>query len=591
MDGSRIAAPTAHSATQKAHRLKKKKRAPPSDEDNSEKRVKQKAGTVLHFQDVFSDVASADDAADKMFELANATRVVFPVGEHHELTIGQDPSVVGTGGCVWDTAYVLARWVPPRLATLRSKLKGKDRRLRCLEVGAGCGLLGLALAHLGCDVLVTEQASAMANLRANLEANPPPASTGGMIDAAPMCWTDARDVASTSARGPWDVIVGTDVVYAIDPVVPLLTTLHACASPRSEVWLCLQQREPEATAKLLAIAPSYFRDVRRIDLEDDGQLPFAVGAECFLVKLRKPTKQNAPEPKPIKQAATEREPITQAATDEDGQQPPFTRVHIEDRRGRAAEHTTNAPAAPSSVSASLRIRIGGSGVATSSALHPRLVEAEIARRESFRNLRHAFVQRCRHVRPAKGAVLSCFTKWHFELLRRAALAPAASPSASGEACDNDPILPANVTAAADVNALAAVLVSELVDDGFTYRDSTALAAWLHAELLPAATKLAKRVTKLRRGSVPNGGYAGRVGVRPGGKPGVTDLSLGDVTLQLADARLAALRQDFQRTIGLQTTDECAPSDVDAFHRAVLAMCLRYQSLDGGASHAASPTQG
>ena len=104
-------------------------------------------------------MASNEDSATALFELANATHVVFGVGGH-DLTIQQDPAVVGTGGCVWETSYLMAQWLRPQLAA-RQAARGRQR---LLEVGAGCGMLGLVLAAHGCRVVLSEASEAMANL-------------------------------------------------------------------------------------------------------------------------------------------------------------------------------------------------------------------------------------------------------------------------------------------------------------------------------------------------------------------------------------------------------------------------------------------
>lgn len=239
-----------------------------STKDKATKRL------VLHYDEV---MAAGDDSATALFELANATHVVFRVGGR-ELTIQQDPGVVGTGGCVWETAYLMAQWLQPRLA----ELQREDRPLRCLEVGAGCGLLGVALAHAGCDVLLTEQESAMANLSANVAANAPPKASGGVCAAAPLSWLDDCELEAVAARGPWQVLIGTDVVYKAELVRPLLRTLWRCASGETKCWLCLQERDADAHAMLLRLAPCFFRRVAPVPLEG---LSFSEELECFLLSL------------------------------------------------------------------------------------------------------------------------------------------------------------------------------------------------------------------------------------------------------------------------------------------------------------------
>ena len=123
-----------------------------------------------------------------------------------------------------------------------------------------------------------------------------------------------------------------------------------------------------------------------------------------------------------------------------------------------------------------------------------------------------------------GGVLSCFSKVHFKLLR-------------ASSADDDPLLPAHApSASADY---VSCLTSELLDDGFGTADAAELAQWLCIEELPrAATRLAKRLAKLRKSSDTR---MALVELQPGGKPGIIDVRLGEVSLQLSEHRLAILR--------------------------------------------------
>ena len=210
-------------------------------------------------------LSKADDASEAFFELANAASiaVAVPGDLDIDVTILQDPANTTTGGCVWETAYVLAEWAYWRLPAFEAvDLRGRLRRPRCLELGAGCGLTGIALARSGAaaEVLLTEVAGAMDNLRRNVEANPV-ADDRYPCRAAALDWTNDAEVAAVAARGPWDVILGTDVIFRLDLVEPLLRTLWRCAHDETAVYLCLQIRCPDSHASFLEKAPRFFRKV------------------------------------------------------------------------------------------------------------------------------------------------------------------------------------------------------------------------------------------------------------------------------------------------------------------------------------------
>ena len=158
------------------------------------------------------------------------------------------------GGRVWVAAPALCDW----MASVAEQFAGTS----CLELGAGCGLTGIALARSGAaaEVLLTEVAGAMDNLRRNVEANPV-ADDRYPCRAAALDWTNDAEVAAVAARGPWDVILGTDVIFRLDLVEPLLRTLWRCAHDETAVYLCLQIRCPDSHASFLEKAPRFFRKV------------------------------------------------------------------------------------------------------------------------------------------------------------------------------------------------------------------------------------------------------------------------------------------------------------------------------------------
>jgi hypothetical protein len=189
------------------------------------------------------------------------------------------------------------------------------------------------------------------------------------------------------------------------------------------------------------------------------------------------------------------------------------------------------------------------------------VESELQRRVCFRQLRQSFVSNCRSYRPSKGGVLSCFAKWHFELLRLSA--------SSGD----DPLMPSHPSSTA-LSALKRLLVSELFEDGFAESDAMAITDSLHADLHRAGHRLVKVIRQ-------HGGAVSDVRLRPHeNKDDLVDIVHGLVVLQLSQVRLEKLRQHYSTC--------SAEQDDQHFCRAVMIMMLRYQSLDGGGFQCALP---
>eukprot|EP00697_Spironema_sp_BW2_P001773 gnl/Spiro4/12396_TR6547_c0_g1_i1.p1 gnl/Spiro4/12396_TR6547_c0_g1~~gnl/Spiro4/12396_TR6547_c0_g1_i1.p1 ORF type:complete len:194 (+),score=18.45 gnl/Spiro4/12396_TR6547_c0_g1_i1:59-640(+) len=85
---------------------------------------------------------------------------------------------------VWDGAVVLSQYFNNEKIFPSGFFHGK----RVLELGAGTGLCGIALARLGADVTVTDLAHTMAFLDQNVQLNHP-YQPPGRISAHPLPWS------------------------------------------------------------------------------------------------------------------------------------------------------------------------------------------------------------------------------------------------------------------------------------------------------------------------------------------------------------------------------------------------------------------
>jgi D-xylulose reductase len=93
-----------------------------------------------------------------------------------ELSI-HEPALTGDdlGLKTWAASYLLAK----RLHTLNLVPSDAQQRLPVLELGSGTGLVGLAMAGLGADVILTDLPSIRANLSRNTESNSAVVGLGG----------------------------------------------------------------------------------------------------------------------------------------------------------------------------------------------------------------------------------------------------------------------------------------------------------------------------------------------------------------------------------------------------------------------------
>ena len=145
----------------------------------------------------------------------------------------------GTGTTLWPAALPTLSYVQKLMPALSA---GLDRPLRVLELGAGCGLLGLGLACSGADVLLTEGRFDLGDgttsfdwLEANVGANGD-AVRGGSAACAPLNWGDAADCEAIDDAHPrgFDVVVGSDLLYVPEAHGALHDTLVRFAATTDE---------------------------------------------------------------------------------------------------------------------------------------------------------------------------------------------------------------------------------------------------------------------------------------------------------------------------------------------------------------------
>jgi predicted nicotinamide N-methyase len=155
-----------------------------------------------------------------------------------EYTLAVNPISNDHGLMLWDASMALLRFFehnPKELSALRGA--------RILELGAGTGLLGIALAHaVGARVVLTDLEHVCANIAANVRANALAPGAPGSVRVAPYSWSGE---APPELRGPFDFIIGTDVAYSesLNPTLIASAAAFAAASaPRCTVFFANELR-------------------------------------------------------------------------------------------------------------------------------------------------------------------------------------------------------------------------------------------------------------------------------------------------------------------------------------------------------------
>jgi hypothetical protein len=107
---------------------------------------------------------------------------------------------------VWQGAFVLVEYL------LRSHSDGHWAGKRVVELGAGTGLCGLALARLGAHVQLTDMQHILPILRGNVATNP--SGRGGSMHVSELLWGDT-DAVQRLRPHECDIVLGAECVYQV----------------------------------------------------------------------------------------------------------------------------------------------------------------------------------------------------------------------------------------------------------------------------------------------------------------------------------------------------------------------------------------
>jgi predicted nicotinamide N-methyase len=174
-------------------------------------------------QPIKGDISGVDRAQTQAAEL-----LTVQLSHGKTLTVKQNPTAlrpppsaaageaVRVGCCVWDGAFVLAAWLDAQPAGM---FAGK----RCVELGAGIGLVGLVCARLGASVVLTDRQSMVVQARLNAAKNRLAAETPahlkapgeGCVTVQPLDWEAPGAAAAVAALAaqPVDFVIATDCLY------------------------------------------------------------------------------------------------------------------------------------------------------------------------------------------------------------------------------------------------------------------------------------------------------------------------------------------------------------------------------------------
>jgi len=162
------------------------------------------------------------------------------VVEQHQDVGAEAAHTVQTAKRVWDCAVVLAKFLEQQDLRTPGFLKEK----RAVEMGAGTGIVGLAAAHLGAHVTITDVDSVVPALQKNAALNP-----GVVVNAAALDWMDPEGCA---ALGRAEVVLGADIVWMMELIAPMVHSMARLCTENTVIYFAYQSRSSSADELLFS---------------------------------------------------------------------------------------------------------------------------------------------------------------------------------------------------------------------------------------------------------------------------------------------------------------------------------------------------
>jgi len=136
---------------------------------------------------------------------------------------------------LWDGAFLLARYLEHAGAFPTRFWSGRH----CIELGAGCGLTGLVAWLLGANVTLTDLPSATEHTKSCVSSNvsrlgqtdPDLVERSSAIRVVDYTWGSSDDLQNLNP--PYDVILGSDIVYSGESIGSLVAAFDALFGPSS----------------------------------------------------------------------------------------------------------------------------------------------------------------------------------------------------------------------------------------------------------------------------------------------------------------------------------------------------------------------
>ncbi|KAL6057896.1 Protein N-lysine methyltransferase METTL21A [Balamuthia mandrillaris] len=150
---------------------------------------------------------------------------------------------LGLGSHVWEGTMHLFRYICKHFP--EESLRGK----RVIELGAGCGLLGISMKRLAMEaqITLTDKAEALSLLRSNVERNNLTEAHGCFVRE--LSWGDNKQAEElVGSAAPFDLIVASDVIFDQRLFEPLINSILRLSGPKTKLLISYRKRCNSETA-------------------------------------------------------------------------------------------------------------------------------------------------------------------------------------------------------------------------------------------------------------------------------------------------------------------------------------------------------
>ncbi len=142
-----------------------------------------------------------------------------------------------TGLKLWDGAYLLAKYLEAGTDISKEFWHGKS----CVELGAGCGLVGTVTWLLGANTILTDLPDTIEHTEMCMKVNVDRISQNGVkskLETNHLAWGSSN----IPFNHPVDIIVGSDIIYSPETLDKLVSTLKKLSHAQTIILISYKPR-------------------------------------------------------------------------------------------------------------------------------------------------------------------------------------------------------------------------------------------------------------------------------------------------------------------------------------------------------------